>query len=368
MKVINVGSRYEIYDDNLKVHDLLPAKNYVVKFNNMSGFYLEEYSDITIKENKIYGVHNTKVNKVLNTFKRFDRNLGVILSGAKGIGKSLFSTLLSTEAVKIGLPLIIVDRYYTGIASYLESIQQECVVLFDEFDKTFGNIKSGENEPDAQASMLSLFDGLSQGKKLFVITCNELRSLNDYLVNRTGRFHYHFRFEYPTPQEITEYLEDKLDKRYYGEIKNVIEFSRKVDLNFDSLRAIAFEINLGETFKTVIQDLNIVNLNNEKYTICLHFENGNILKSNSFHMNLFESSVEEEWIRTSSGEYILKVNFNTSDCIYNPATGIIVIQKDCFTFEFDEDLKEEKINEIKSWGINYVTVNKCRDNKIHYLV
>ena len=40
--------------------------------------------------------------------------------------------------------------------------------------------------------MLSLFDGLDNGKKLFVITCNEVERLNAYLLNRPGRFHYHF--------------------------------------------------------------------------------------------------------------------------------------------------------------------------------
>ena len=73
----------------------------------------------------------------------------------------LLRTLLSVEAIKNGLPLIIVDRYYPQIATYLDSIQQECVILFDEFDKTFGGVKATDGEPDPQATMLTLFDGLS---------------------------------------------------------------------------------------------------------------------------------------------------------------------------------------------------------------
>ena len=37
---------------------------------------------IEINEDKIYGVHMEKVNKVLNAFPNFNKNLGVILSGA----------------------------------------------------------------------------------------------------------------------------------------------------------------------------------------------------------------------------------------------------------------------------------------------
>jgi len=158
-----------------------------------------------IKESKIYGIHTEKVKKVLKTFTSFERNLGVILSGDKGIGKSLFAKLVCIEAIGKGYPVIVVDRYIPGIDSYLNSIEQEVVVLFDEFDKTFCN--NDNNGISPQTLMLSLFDGISVGKKLFLITCNEIRKLNDYLINRPGRFHYHFRFDYPSYEEIQEYLQ-----------------------------------------------------------------------------------------------------------------------------------------------------------------
>ncbi len=33
------------------------------------------------------------------------------------------------------------DKYISGIASYIETIDQNIMVLFDEFDKTFGDVK-----------------------------------------------------------------------------------------------------------------------------------------------------------------------------------------------------------------------------------
>lgn len=119
-----------------------------------------------------------------------------------------------------------------------------------------------------------MFDGTAQGKKLFIITCNSLYKLNDYLVNRPGRFHYHFRFDYPSPEEIQAYLTDKLRPAYIGEIRKVILFSKKVALNYDCLRAIAFELNLGLPFEKAIQDLNIINLHEECYNVTLHFHGG----------------------------------------------------------------------------------------------
>ena len=146
MKAISTGNVYRIYDDTLKTYDKLPAQPYVVRFAMHTGFYLERYSDIEITEDKIYGVHPEKVQKVLDSFGRYNRSLGVILSGDKGIGKSLFAKLLAIEAMKKGLPLIIVDRHIGGIASYLESIEQEVMVLFDEFDKAFGEVHSRDGE------------------------------------------------------------------------------------------------------------------------------------------------------------------------------------------------------------------------------
>lgn len=86
MKAIKIGNRYEIYDNSLRTYDSLPAKVYTVCFDQMTGFYLNEHTDFNINE-KIYGVHLAKVDKVITSFGKFERSLGVILSGDKGIGK-----------------------------------------------------------------------------------------------------------------------------------------------------------------------------------------------------------------------------------------------------------------------------------------
>lgn len=333
MKVINTGNKYVIYDDSLKTCDQLPAQNYLVNFHPMQGFYLSKYSDIEINE-KVYGVHEEKVNKVLNTFNIYTRSLGVILSGNKGIGKSLFAKMLATSAVEKGIPVIVVDKFIPGIAAYIESIEQEVMVLFDEFDKTFGNVRQGDNETDAQTSMLTLFDGISQGKKLFVITCNEVYKLSDYLVNRPGRFHYHFRFEYPTVEEVKEYLQDKLDEAYHNQIDKVASFSRKVDLNYDCLRAIAFELSLGLSFEEAIKDLNIVNMKKEEYTAYLVFEDGETIKTRDVKMDLFSSEQEKVYLYNKDYDCMGYVEFNPDNCLYDASIGANYIQADDLTINY----------------------------------
>ena len=318
MHIVESGKRYRIFNNAITTYDQLPPKTYRVDYDPETRiFSLLEAHDFEIPETKIYGQHLDKVKKVLNSMDKMNRNLGVILSGDKGIGKSLFSKCLGLKARKKGIPVILVNEYHEGIANFLEEIEQTVMILFDEYDKTFD-----EKKHNCQAEMLSLFDGVSAGKKLFVITCNEIQSLSQYLINRPGRFHYHFRFLYPTADEIRDYMEDKLDKQYYDEIENVIAFSVRKNLNYDCLRSIAFELNNGLKFQEAINDLNIIRISQYKnIKIIVEFENQATLSGKIKEWQLYDNTITDmsiylpDNIRPLSyvGEYIGEFPMNFSN-------------------------------------------------------
>lgn len=318
MHIVESGKRYRIFNNAITTYDQLPPKTYRVDYDPETRiFSLLETHDFEIPETKIYGQHLDKVKKVLNSMDKMNRNLGVILSGDKGIGKSLFSKCLGLKARKKGIPVILVNEYHEGIANFLEEIEQTVMILFDEYDKTFD-----EKKHNCQAEMLSLFDGVSAGKKLFVITCNEIQSLSQYLINRPGRFHYHFRFLYPTADEIRDYMEDKLDKQYYDEIENVIAFSVRMNLNYDCLRSIAFELNNGLKFQQAINDLNIIRISQYKnIKIIVEFENQATLSGKIKEWQLYDNTITDmsiylpDNIRPLSyvGEYIGEFPMNFSN-------------------------------------------------------
>ena len=318
MHIVESGKRYRIFNNAITTYDQLPPKTYRVDYDPETRiFSLLEAHDFEIPETKIYGQHLDKVKKVLNSMDKVNRNLGVILSGDKGIGKSLFSKCLGLKARKKGIPVILVNEYHEGIANFLEEIEQTVMILFDEYDKTFD-----EKKHNCQAEMLSLFDGVSAGKKLFVITCNEIQSLSQYLINRPGRFHYHFRFLYPTADEIRDYMEDKLDKQYYDEIENVIAFSVRMNLNYDCLRSIAFELNNGLKFQEAINDLNIIRISQYKnIKIIVEFENQATLSGKIKEWQLYDNTITDmsiylpDNIRPLSyvGEYIGEFPMNFSN-------------------------------------------------------
>lgn len=343
MKVINSGNSYEIYDDNLQTFDQLPAKTYKVTFNPMTGYSLISVSDFETTEPIIYGDRMKKIDKVFNAFDHTNRSLGVILSGDKGIGKSLFTQILSTEANKKNLPVILVTNAYPGIADFLDTIEQECLILFDEFDKVF---TSKENEKNSQNQLLSLFDGLSQQKRIYAITINKLYNVSEFMINRPGRFHYHFRFEYPNAQEITTYMTDKLGKEYHSQIPKVVSFSRKMSLNYDCLRAIATELNFGSSFSEAIQDLNILNVENKRYDVECEIPNLPRLKI-SPALDMFADQIKFE-IDTID-EIELTFTLQTSKAItvgeslvYEPDT----IQLSARTYLDDDDDDYERVTEL----------------------
>ena len=374
MRAVNSGNTYTIYDNSIQLLTSLPAQTYLVNFDKNSGFFLTKYMDIAVSE-KMYGVHNAKLTKVMAAFNSFERNLGVILSGDKGIGKSSFAKLLAVECIRTGIPVIVVNTYIPGIAEYLASFDQTVMVLFDEFDKTF---KVSNNGVDAQAEMLTLFDGLAQGKKMFVVTCNSLNGLNDFLVNRPGRFHYHFRFGYPTAEDIREYLSDKVDKKFHSEINKVVSFSRKIDLNYDCLRAIAFELNTGISFKEAILDLNIVkdSYNHSNNYICkLYFNNGEIWeKRNSIDM--FSENKEEIWFDDKNyAANCFRIHIKPKELDYDPVTMVFsttdISQEDIYIDrdEYYGENTEARIKELTAATVIKVELIKIQATPgLHYLV
>lgn len=302
MNVVNAGSRYQIYGEDVKTYGRLPIMSFEVMFNKMTGFYLVSHSDLAVNEEKIYGNHQEKVAKTLQSFKLSDRNFGIILSGRKGIGKSLFARILATEGLKQGYPVLLVNSYNPGIADFISNIKQEVIVIFDEFEKNFlaeGN-EDSPFTPSAQDEMLPLFDGIDDGKKLFVITCNEVRRLNQYLLDRPGRFHYHFKITYPAEAEIIEYLTDKLKLEYQDNIQSIVNFSRTTDVSFDYLRAIAFDLNQGYSVDETLSDLNISQDRVILFNITLKTHNGETYNAYSISFDLNKNSNSKQWFNATN--------------------------------------------------------------------
>lgn len=337
--IVVSNGQFRLYGDSVQTFDRLPVATYVIEFSKLTGYSLREVAPLTQGDEVVYGSHPQRVDRIVRGYQDFgSRSMGVLLSGDKGMGKSLLVRMLAERARnELGLPTVLVQHATPGLASFLDDLG-EVTIVFDEFEKVFDN----DNEDGAQSQFLPLFDGLSLTKRLYVISVNHLSRVNEFLLNRPGRLHYHMRFAYPDPATVAAYLRDQVPGIVDDEVNAVVDFSRKYDLNFDHLRAISFELCRKEAFADVIGDLNIkrTERNGASVTIRLFWENGDSIDFFG-DVDLFDhDSVQGvSDYRTDSG-----LRFRMCDAVSTPEG--YHFSPDAFEFIDARDDDEKKTNEL----------------------
>lgn len=251
---INTGGSFAVIGNhNGQIVNRLPPQTYSVDYNPMRGFSLTAEKDLKVPD-IIYGDADITAKRTLTAFERRDKSTGALLIGEKGSGKTMTAMLIALEAQKKGIPVILVNKDMTvecgmGLGNFIGSIDQEIVVIFDEFDKT--------HPSESQDRLLTMFDGVSSSKKLFVVTANSEYRLSDFLVNRPGRFLYLIDHNGVDEKFIRSFCVDKIDEGKINEIVNLSsEFER---FNFDMLDSLVTELvcHPDDTVKDALFFLNI---------------------------------------------------------------------------------------------------------------
>ena len=91
------GSRFSLVDDNFDKYPVLEKGLYDLRFNMEDGIYLEKTGESFEFNYKLYGLDNTFISHVLNTYKKskVKKNMGVLLNGERGTGKTVCAKYLA---------------------------------------------------------------------------------------------------------------------------------------------------------------------------------------------------------------------------------------------------------------------------------
>lgn len=209
---------------------------------NLMGFYLTKISDNFEFEHKIYGLEDKFIKRVVKTYNSENGNLGVLLNGIKGTGKTVTSKIIANS---LNLPIIIVDRQLEDICNFLNDIPQNVVLILDEYEKTFGE----------STEMLQIMDGAlnSKFRRVFILTTNNLY-VDSNLLQRPSRIRYLNKFDHLSPSIVEEIVDDCL---IHKQFKNqCVKFISNLELiTVDIVKAVIKEVNIHEEEPEQFQEI-----------------------------------------------------------------------------------------------------------------
>lgn len=235
--------------------DVLENKVYNLEYDENNGvLFLTEQADFILPK-KIYGNKFDKYFKYFDvSFKENSGNLGIMLYGLKGSGKTLLAKKYCMHTNK---PVIVIDKPFNGglLNKVIQNKSiQDVVFLFDEFDKVY----CGRESSDAvKESLLGLLDGASTAKNTYIFTANEIYRVPDAFKNRPSRIRY--SIEYPSlDKTIIDEVCD--DQGVTDEQRKVIEtaYINTSDMSYDMLLGIIKEVKLfNMSFEELVEIYNM---------------------------------------------------------------------------------------------------------------
>ena len=220
----------------------LPTALLNIGYDDRKGFYLEKMDNKFDFQHKIYGVESELINRVKKTYVNTNRNLGILLNGVKGTGKTVTSKLIANE---IGIPVLVVQHAYVGLVDFINSIKQDVIIFIDEYEKIF----------EERHTLLTIMDGVlsNEYRKFFILTTNETH-INDNLLQRPGRIRYFKTFGNLKPNVVNEIVDDFLVHKHLK--KDVVRFVSSLELiTIDIVKSIVEEVNIHEESPEAFKDI-----------------------------------------------------------------------------------------------------------------
>ena len=313
------GSRFSLVDDNFDKYPVLEKGLYDLRFNMEDGIYLEKTGESFEFNYKLYGLDNTFISHVLNTYKKskVKKNMGVLLNGERGTGKTVCAKYLANQ---LDLPIIMISNDCPGLNNFISSVKQDVVFFFDEFEKNFKRGSDEYDENQSGESLLSIMDGVYNTgfSHIFILTTNELR-INKNFLSRPSRIRYLKTFNPVMSKELLgeiadDFLKDSSRKQDLINFVSTLEFA-----SIDIVKRIIEEINMHDC--SIDEFKNFFNVSISEYTYC-HWSTYHYDDPMGVRDYTIEQFLEDVKNRNSDEETVKDVYHNTSriDCPFEQLT------------------------------------------------
>ena len=281
---IQNGSSFKRVEGNVSNVESIPVGIYSVRFDPFGGWSLEKTGEKFEFNYKVYGLQTHFIDHVLKTFKHTKGNLGILLNGIKGTGKTVSAKILAN---KFNLPIIVVKSFgdnNTALVEYLSSFNFDCVFFLDEFEKNW-------NSEDS--SILQIMDGVysSNYRRVFLLTTNETH-INENLISRPSRLRYVKEFGNLEKEVVEEYLQDNLNHPEC--IDCIVDFVDTLQIStIDILKTIVEDINI-HGFDTFIDNKDIFNIKTAKYyySTCRVIFDKSEFENNGYNIDTFLKDIK----------------------------------------------------------------------------
>lgn len=210
-----------------------------------AGFYLDRTADNFDFSYEPEVVDENFINNVIKVWNSTTRNLGMLLSGLKGTGKTVTAKILCNS---LNIPVICIGSSFgseddggDALSSFLQSIETECIVFIDEYEKLFSQ--------DNLTALKILDSAYSQSaKKMFILTSNKA-TINENMIGRPSRLRYIKEFGNLSQQQILKLVnkflnEDTINEKHVivPEVVNMI--SGASCSTVDLVKSVCNEINI----------------------------------------------------------------------------------------------------------------------------
>lgn len=342
---IKQGNVYRVADtDAMDVRDHLPAGNYIIRVTPLGEYILEQIDNFVLPK-KIYGDCLKNTERVIRTFLDRPASTGVLLTGEKGSGKTLLTKNISLVlAQKHGIPTIVINQSMCGepFNTFIQSIDQPCVIIFDEYEKVY--------DWEDQQKLLTLLDGVFPTKKLFLFTTNDSGRVDRHMCNRPGRIFYTLEYRGLGPDFIREYCNDNLaDKQHIEKIVNITSVFN--DFNFDMLKALCEEMNrYHESPQEALKLLNIRTDHDSggSYEVEILYK-GKTVKGETFFGNpLRHEEISIGFADEDDDEDVVKASDSSEESLAFKITDLVSIDANAGKFVFKNNFSKATLTRVKT--------------------